>query len=287
MKLSSQNGGYKLIELMFTLAISSVVGLIIYSIFYSGLVLGAKNTAINTAHHQARVAMLDMLEDIHGAVSLPALIGPSASATPYPSPPAHAEGISFQKWASGPHKLKPGADVAVGATQIRIVVTSNAYPAIGQHVVIPSHQIEADITGVSGTSADYTLTLNNIYGPSVTPAVTYPASSMPIAISGTGSSAGDITCFITDKCSYTVAGTTGSYTLSWNSAGGTRTAGNDITNATPFSIPTTPAGALYYRFVAAIDLSTSDVTYSNRGFKSANIMLNGQVPQKVRLTTFQ
>ncbi len=62
---------------------------------------------------------------------------------------------------------------------------------------------------------------------------------------------------------------------------------NDITNPRPFSIPTTPAGALYYRFVAAIDLSTSDPKYSKRGYKSANILLNGQVPFKARLTTYQ
>jgi hypothetical protein len=63
--------------------------------------------------------------------------------------------------------------------------------------------------------------------------------------------------------------------------------GNGITNPTPFSTPLTPAGALYYRFVAAINLSTADMQYSNRGFKSANILLNGQVPMRARLTTYQ
>jgi hypothetical protein len=61
----------------------------------------------------------------------------------------------------------------------------------------------------------------------------------------------------------------------------------DITNPKPFSIPATADGALYYRFVAAIDLSTSDPKYSNRGYKAANILLNGQVPYKARLTTYQ
>ena len=64
-------------------------------------------------------------------------------------------------------------------------------------------------------------------------------------------------------------------------------AGNDIISSTPFSIPTTPGGALYYRFVAAVNLSTADDKSSNRGFKSANILLNGQVPMRARLTTFQ
>jgi hypothetical protein len=62
---------------------------------------------------------------------------------------------------------------------------------------------------------------------------------------------------------------------------------NDITNPTPFSIPVTPAGSLYYRFVSAIDLSTADLQYNNRGFKSANVLLNGQVPMKTKLTTYQ
>ena len=62
---------------------------------------------------------------------------------------------------------------------------------------------------------------------------------------------------------------------------------NNITSNTPFSTPNTPAGALYYRFVAAIDLSTTDPSTSNRGFKAANILLNGQVPMRARLTTYQ
>lgn len=283
MRQRANQAGFKLIELIFTMAIMSVVGLTLYSILYSGLVLGAKNTAINTAHHQARVAMINMLEDIHSAVSLPSLT--DSSGTPYASPvPANAAGISFQKWSSGPHKIK--SDVNAGGTQIHLVLTTtgnNPTPTVGQHLVIPSYQIEADISAVSGNSGDYRVTLSNIYGPSLTPAVTYPTSTLPIDISGTGSSAGDVTCFVTDRCSYTVSGST----LNWNWKGGTRISGSDITNLTPFSIPTTPAGALYYRFVAAIDLSTSDVNYSNRGYKSANILLNGQVPQKARLTTYQ
>ena len=54
--------------------------------------------------------------------------------------------------------------------------------------------------------------------------------------------------------------------------------GHDITSPTPFTTPNTPAGALYYRFVAAINLCTSDANYDHRGFKSANILLNGQGP---------
>jgi type II secretory pathway pseudopilin PulG len=283
MKLSSQTRGFKLVEMMFTLVLVGVLGLIIYSLLMTGTVLGAKNTAVNTAHQQARIAMLEMIQDLHSSISLPALT--NASGTPYASPaPVNAEGISFQQWSSGPHEIKN--DVAAGQNQITLKLTTgtgNPTPIVGERLIIPTHQIEADITAVSGGNGNFTVTLDNIYGPALTPAVTYPVSTLPVGIYGTGSNGGDIVCFIADRCSYTVS----SSTLRWNWKGNTRVAGSDITNATPFSAPTTPAGALYYRFVAAINLSTSDLNYNNRGYKSANILLNGQVPFKARLTTYQ
>jgi hypothetical protein len=62
---------------------------------------------------------------------------------------------------------------------------------------------------------------------------------------------------------------------------------NDITTATPFSVPVTPAGAQYNRFVAAINLSTADNLSSNRGFKAANMFLNAMVPYRARLCITQ
>jgi prepilin-type N-terminal cleavage/methylation domain-containing protein len=282
MKVSSQSAGFTLVELMVTITLMGVVGLVLCSILYTTTVLGAKNTAVNAAHQQARVAMIDMLQDLHASVSLPALS--DSTGTPYASPaPIAAEGISFQQWSSGPHKLKN--DAAAGATQIHLVLTSNAGPTpiVGQRLIIPAYQIEADISAVSGTASDCLVTLTNISGPALTPPVTYPVSTLPVAINGTGSSAGDVVCFITDRCSYAVSGAN----LNWKWKGNSKAVANYVTNATPFSIPTTAAGALYYRFVAAIDLSTSDTQYSNRGYKSANILLNGQVPYKTRLTTYQ
>jgi type II secretory pathway pseudopilin PulG len=288
MRFSSKAAGFTLVELMITGALISVVGLVLYSILYTSTVLGAKNTAVNVAHQQARVAMIDMLQDIHSAVSLPQLVDTDGT-TPWPTPSpgasaSPAPGVSFQQWSSGPHKLKK--DVNVGDTQIQIAFTANSGPAVvaGQRVIIPAYQIEADIASVdNGSPNNPKFTLSNIYGPGLTPPVTYPVSAMPVAIKGTGSSAGDVICFITDRCSYAVSNNN----LNWRWKGNTKAVANYVTNSTPFSSPTTPAGAVYSRFVAAIDLSTSDIQYSNRGYKSANILLNGQVPSKARLTTYQ
>jgi hypothetical protein len=284
---SPSRSGLTLVELSITTGVVGVLGLIIYSLLNIGTILGAKNTAVNTAHQQARVAMLEMIQDLHAAISLPYLFDVDSSGTPVwdTSQPAGvqvpavttgpaggpAAGISFQQWSGGPHKIK--ADALKGTTAspqkvIHIVVTSGQpTPQVGQRLIVPTHQIEDRIASVSGGNGDLSVTLDN---------------SLPVDIKGTTSGAGDVVCYTTDRCWYYIANNG----LTWHKLGD-RILVTDITNPKPFSTPTTPAGALYYRFVAAIDLSTSDVSYTNRGYKSANILLNGQVPFKGRLTTYQ
>jgi hypothetical protein len=151
---------------------------------------------------------------------------------------------------------------------IHIVVTpGQPTPQIGQRLIVPTHQIEDRIFSVSGTNTDLTVTLDN---------------NLPVGIFGTTSGGGDIVCYTTDRCWYFIA----NGGLMWHKLGDRRMV-NDITNPMPFSTPTTPGNALYFRFVSAIDLSTSDLNYTNRGYKAANILLNGQVPFKGRLTAFQ
>jgi hypothetical protein len=273
---SSSRSGLTLVELSVTIGLVGVLGLVLYALLSMGTILGAKNTAVNTAHQQARVAMLEMIQNLHSAISLPTLQGVVGT---------QASGIAFQQWGSaplngvntangGPHKIK--LDAATGQPVITLKITDGqAIPLVGQRLIVPTHQIEDDITAISGTRDNLAVTL---------------ANNLTVAIKGTGSSAGDVVCYITDRCSYNVVrvadGPPAQYKLQWTKQG-TRDVVNDITNPTPFSIPSTPAGAAYYRFVSAIDLSTSDPHYSNRGYKAANIMLNGQVPFKARITTFQ
>ena len=274
-------------ELSITMGVVGALGLIIYALLNIGTILGAKNTATNTAHQQARVAMIEMFNDLHSAVSLPVLQNPVGT---------QASGISFQQWGAvlvngvmtpngGPHDIRNDANA--GQNQIRIRVTGGQpLPLVGQRLIIPTHQIESDIVAANGGASDCILTL---------------ADNLPVAVNGTATNnaIGDVVCYITDRCAYNVvlvtAGPPAEYKLQWTKQSDRNPDGtvklrdivNDITNPRPFSVPLTPAGALYNRFVAAIDLSTSDPNYSKRGYKSANILLNGQVPFKTRLTTFQ
>lgn len=282
MKIHRPNqSGLTMVELSITMGVVGTLGLVIYSLLNIGTVLGAKNTATNTAHQQARVAMIEMIQDLHSAVSLPALTGLVGN---------QASGISFQQWGAvmsngvmtpngGPHEIRNDANT--GQNEVRLVIAAGQpLPVVGQRLIVPTHQIEDNIIAVNGGTNDCKLTLaNNL--------------SVAIKGAGTNSSVGEIIAYITDRCSYDVvlvtAGPPAEYKLQWTkvSSPPARDIVNDITNPRPFSIPSTPAGALYYRFVAAIDLSTSDPKYSRRGYKAANILLNGQVPFKARLTTYQ
>jgi hypothetical protein len=263
-----------------------------------GTILGAKNTAVNTAHEQARVAMLQMVQDLHSAISLPYLIDTDASgnvimdATGAPAlttgpQDGPAAGIAFQQWSMGPIEIKEDTAPLPGSqnfVKVKLASNSAPVPTVGQRLIIPTHQIEGDITQVSGKWDDLKLTLANMPAPSPAPsAAPSPAGTLlPVRIQGTTSGMGDVVGFVADRCWYVVANNV----LVWHKQG-TRIMVNDITSQKPFSTPTTAAGALYYRFVAAIDLSTADMTYTNRDFKSANILLNGQVPMRARLTTYQ
>jgi type II secretory pathway pseudopilin PulG len=268
MKLTTQlrKRAYTLIEVGISTSVFSVVGLTLCSLLNTTTILGAKNSAMNTAHQQARTAMVQMLQDLHSSISLPSLVDANGNSVSGAGP---AAGIAFQQWSSGPHKIK--FDAPTGQNQVIVGLTNGGgpTPVVGQRLIVPTHQIEDDITAVSGSSGSFTVTL---------------AHNLPVAITGT--STYTIVCFVTDRCSYTV--TNGS--LQWRGPTTKKSfavLGSDITSAAPFSTPLTPAGALYYRYISAVDLSTADPAYSNRGFKAANIFLNAQVPMKARLATYQ
>src|SRR5580765_7084502 len=124
----SNERGFTLVELLFAMAAITVVGLVLYSLLNLIMVLGAKNAAVNTAHQQARTAMVRMQQDLHSAVSTPYLVDGNGNPVVGAGP---AAGISFQKWSSGPHLFK--SDAAAGQNQITIQVTpGQVIPVAGQ-----------------------------------------------------------------------------------------------------------------------------------------------------------
>jgi len=270
MKTRSASSGFTIVELLITLGCVGILGTVVFTILQTGMTLFAKNTAINLAHQQARVAVLQAESDLHSAVSLPQLV--DANRAPV-DPSQSAAGISFQLFAAGPFKVTAAA--AAGATQVTLALGSYQ-PKAGQRLVISTHQIELDLASDCSGSGNRAVTL---------------VSGIPNAVAIQLDDAGtmqnvDVIGFITDRVSYVVAngelryygrGSTTDYVVMANS----------ITSATPFSTPQTPAGAPFFRFVAAINLSTADKNVSNRNYKSANMFLNAQVPCRSRLCAYQ
>ncbi len=262
MKLTrSSVRAFTLVELVVTTSIVGVVGLIIFSLLNIGMVLGAKNSAVNIAHQQARTAMMRMLQDLHSTVSQPYLVDTSYNAVTSTS----AAGISFQSWYDGPFRIISDATTSQKVVHLYYASGGTVPNLAGKRLIISTHQIEDDI--VSNTTSD----------PSDV-AVTL-ANNLSADISNTSSA--NVAGFITERSAYCVV----NGALKYTRPGVNITLGSGITNQTPFSIPAGPSGSSLTGVVSAVNLSTADAGTSNRNFKSANILLNQQIPSKAKLTT--
>lgn len=264
--------GFTLIEVLVSSSVMAITGAIMLYLLHAGMLMYAKNTAVNVAHQSARVAVLTMEQDLHGAISIPQLV--DANRNPLPSGSTQpAAGISFQIFAEGPFQVK----VTALAGQNMITVNSQGFkPKVGQRFNLPLHQIERNITGVIGSgSSNCVLTLEGTLNRPVETQLDDGGTSVPVIVTG----------FTSERLSYVVKDGELRYYRPGDTQG--RTLASNITSATPFSVPPTPLGAPYNRFVAAINLSTADRATSNRGFRAANMFLNAMVPYRAKLCYYQ
>jgi hypothetical protein len=265
--------GAALIEMMISTTIMVLTGGIVFTILNIGMILFAKNTAINVAHQQARVAVLQMEYDLHSSVSIPQLVDAAKAPVAGNGP---AAGISCQLYAKGPLKIA----AAASAGQKWVTVNTYGYaPKVGQRLCIPTHQIEMDIDEITVEGVNRKLRLRSNLPVDVKVRLYDPADNTEKDV--------NVVCFITDRIYYIVNAQGELRYFSPTQPAEGRLMANDITAATPFSIPLTDAGAQYNRFVAAINLSTADHTTTNRGFKAANMFLNAMVPYRARLCITQ
>ena len=273
--------GFTLPEILVTMGIMSIVGLMIFLVLNSGMVLYAKNTAVNSAHQQARAGVDQMLTNIHSSVSIPQLV--DANLQPVASldgsgQPIPAAGISFQTFNAGPFPIV--ANAAANATSI--VLNCPGYvPSANSRLNIPSHNIEYDIasTAVVGANRQFNLTT--------------PAGGIGTAVgivgSGIEGQAGVtyiITAFITARRSYAVVGSELRY-FPTNDVTNYKVITRNIVSATPFTIPVLPGGVQDNRFVAAANLSAVEPSFTNRGYAAVNMFIDSMIPFRCRLTNTQ
>ena len=153
--------GLSIPEMAVSVAILGILGGVFFDVLNSGLILFAKNTAVNAAHEEARQGLNRLTRDIHAAVSVPQLRSvdpaylnasgniplakfPVISSNPVAGVPPTAAAVSFQNIAGGPNyvwKDTPNNKIMIkDGTNVKFKATE------GMRLVIPLWGLEEDIT---------------------------------------------------------------------------------------------------------------------------------------------
>ena len=180
-QLSIRERGFTLAEILVSLAMSGVVGLVLFSVLQAGSVLLAKNTGINVTYGNARLAADRLLSLIQSAVASPVLVDSSLNPISGDGP---AAGITFLRLASTSTYSNVN-NVSASATTLRLHRTTGMPAAeVGDVVVMVGTDatsfattdvigFQASITGVSViSSTDSTITFGSTVGSLCSPAAT-------------------------------------------------------------------------------------------------------------------
>src|SRR5215210_3672238 len=104
---NSAVGAYTVAEMAIAAAVLCLLGLVFFAVLNSGMVLYAKNTAVNSAHQEGRDGINRLTRDIHASISVPQLRDTNfnvVNSTPVvgTGTAPMAAGVSFQNVALGP-----------------------------------------------------------------------------------------------------------------------------------------------------------------------------------------
>ncbi|MEY2526197.1 MAG: hypothetical protein QOE73_968, partial [Verrucomicrobiota bacterium] len=159
-----RQSGFTVAEMVVSTMILAILGIVFFNVLNSGMILYAKNTAVNSAHEQARDGIGRLTRDIHASVSVPQLRDTSfnvVSSTPVQanSFAPMAAGVSFQNVASGPNFVYKDP----GASNLIMIKDGVLKPTAGWHIVIPFWNVEDDIVKVTaaGTTNHSNVFLQN------------------------------------------------------------------------------------------------------------------------------
>ena len=292
--------GFTLVEMMITTVVFALTGGMVFIFLNSGMNLYAKNTAVNTAHQQARAGVDLMLANIHAAVSIPQLV--DQNLTPLPPPgTGPAAGINFQAFDFGPYLLWTSQNVAAAQTFVVITVPSTNPPTLpastnttGLRFNIPSHGIEQNIQSITAFGDFRVINFAGAVGADIILNDNGPNSN------GNGNGNGDGTSnimgFVTRRVSYAIAGADPYYELRYyptNNLQVFRVIARNVTSPnagqapTPFRVLFNQAGGADFRSVAAVNLSTAEPQYSERGYAAVNMFIDSNIPFRSKLTISQ
>jgi len=159
---SRPHGGFTVPEMMVGIGVLGLLGGVFFSVLNSGMILFAKNTAVNVAHEETRQGINRLTRDIHAAISIPQLrdlnsvvVDAQPAASPSPTPIC-AAAVSFQNIAGGPHQVwqDPGS-----ASLIKIK-DFGVKPEDGMRMIVPFWGLEDNITK---TAANGSMNHTNVF----------------------------------------------------------------------------------------------------------------------------
>jgi hypothetical protein len=148
----SAEGGFSVGEMGVAVGVLGLLGLCFFQVLQSGLVLSAKNTAVNVAHEEARQGVLRLTRDIHASISVPQLRDNGftvVSSDPVSGVPPMAAGVSFQNVAAGPSFVWKDP----GNASLIMIKDAGTKPVEGMRLIIPFFNLEEDITKVTASGS--------------------------------------------------------------------------------------------------------------------------------------
>jgi hypothetical protein len=158
-----EQSGFTVAEMVVSTTVMAILGIVMLQVLNSGIVLYAKNTAVNKAHEEAREGVIRLTRDIHAAVSVPQLRNSThdstytatgsfsvASSTPVNGVAPTAAGVSFQD-------VVPGSPDFVwqdpANPNLIMIADKPSPPTAGMRLIVPFWGIEDDISKVAGSSS--------------------------------------------------------------------------------------------------------------------------------------
>jgi hypothetical protein len=170
--------GFTSAEMVVSTMVMAILGIVFLNVLNSGMILYAKNTAINSAHEEAREGISRLTRDIHAAVSVPQLRNNThdvnytvassysvVSSTPVSGVPPTAAGISFQNVVAGSPDFvwKDPGNTSMIMINDYVQGTCNNQPLSGMRLIVPFWAIEGDIQKVSGASGQTQTKKSNVF----------------------------------------------------------------------------------------------------------------------------
>jgi hypothetical protein len=314
-----RQGAFTVGEMMVAVGVSAILGLIFFQVLNAGIILYAKNTAVNAAHEESRQGLNRLTRDIHAAIAVPELRSAPSSFTgtwdapvvdpaPVSGVPPYAAGVSFQNIAGGPNYVWKDQPNNL------IMIRDDPNVAVeGMRLIVPFYGLEEDMTKVEAKGSNNHRNIF-IYADQSTPNIDAPPMGGTYAIT-----------YYTDRTMYLVQG--GQYIADSQGAWFQASAGvyvpyvsqsgqryryengemhlykqrytgsavywqdqgivaRFISSPKPFYIPLNSIGGVNNKYVG-VKLTARDPKTSNRNFLATATLLDTQIDYRSRIALYQ